>query len=225
MMIIPSARKFIAICIVSAATTVASQGAYAACYAPDQQLPSNTVSDFLGNPASLLSNPANAQGGNGLISMVRDLVASNPSALGAIIGLLGQANVAQQQAIGTGLGQAANLCQRPDPNFAADISQALAQSSTDPNTPAKTTYAAAIGKPIGSVANGGAGGGVSGGSVGGSTNPTTPGGVGSSTPFVFTQGGAFSTGTNYFGGTATGISGSTTTNTTTTTTVSSSVSK
>jgi hypothetical protein len=210
MKILISARKFVAVSVISAAATVASHGAYAACYAPDQQLPATAVSDFLGSPASLLSNPANAQGGNGLISMVRDLVASNPSALGAIIGLLAQASPAQQQAIGTGLGQAANLCQRPDPNFAGDISQQLATAFPDPTAPVNVAYSAATGKPIGSVANGGAGGGaggVSGGSVGGSTNPVTNSPTGSSTSPTFTQGGAFTTGTNYFGGTVSGASG------------------
>lgn len=221
-----SARKFLAVSVISAAATFAGQSAYATCYAPDQALPAQAVSDFMNNPKAILA--ANTDGGNGLISLVRDLVASNPAALPLVIGLVAGANPAQQKAIGTGLGQAANLCGRPDANFAADISTQLASAFPDPNSPVDVAYAAATGKPIGAVAGGGGGGGVSGGSVGGSTNPITNSPGNNSTPFTFTQGGAFTTGTNYFGGNVTGISGtngSSSTTTTITTTAASSVSK
>lgn len=222
-----SARKFLAVSAISAAAAIASQSAYASCYAPDQSLPAQVVSDFMSNPKGILA--ANADGGNGLISMVRDLVASSPAALPVIIGLVAGANPAQQKAIGTGLGQAANLCGRPDANFAADISTQLASAFPDPNSAVDVAYAAATGKPIGAVASGGGGGGVSGGSVGGLTSGVTGGTFGSSTPFTFTQGGAFTTGANYFGGTVNAVSGvtsnTTTTTTTATTTASSSVSK
>ncbi len=211
-----SVRKFLAVSVVCAAATIASHGAYATCYAPDQALPAQVVSDFLNNPSAILA--ANTDGGNGLISLVRDLVASNPAALPVVIGLVAGANPAQQKAIGTGLGQAANLFGCPDANFAADISTQLASAFPDPNSPVDVAYAAATGKPIGAVAGGGGGGGgVSGCSVGGSTNPITNPTGGNSTPFTFTQGGAFTTGTNYFGGSVTGISSNNT--------VSSSVSK
>jgi hypothetical protein len=85
-----------------------------------------------------------------MIALVRDLVASNPATLPLIIGLLANANPAQQTAIGTGLGQAAGLCIRPDPAFAADIQSQLAGSTSDN---AKNAYAAVTGnQPIRSVA-------------------------------------------------------------------------
>jgi hypothetical protein len=216
------ARIFGLLCFVTIAATAASQGAYAACYASDQQMSPQAVSDFLNNPTSLLSKPENAQGGGSLIDAVRDLVASNPSTLPAVIGVLKSANDGQQKAIGTGLGLAANLCTRPDPNFAADISEQLAQSESDP---AKTSYAAIIGKPTGSVAGGGAGGGVSSGGVGGPTTPVTGFSVSSSPLQAFTSGGAFTTGTNYFTSSAGGASVAPGTPSTNTTTASSSVSK
>ena len=57
--------------------------ASAACYAPDQQLPAQAVTDFLGGSSQLLQEPKNAQGGAEMISYVRDLVASNPATLPA----------------------------------------------------------------------------------------------------------------------------------------------
>jgi hypothetical protein len=158
-----------------------------------------------------------------LIDAVRDLVASNPSALPAVIGLLKSANDAQQKAIGTGLGLAANLCGRPDPTFAADISDQLGKSGSDL---AKTNYAAIVGKATGSVAGGGAGGAVSAGGVGGSTTPVAGFSGGSSTAQPFTSGGAFNTGVNFFGSSVGGASvAPTTTSSTTSTTASNSVSK
>jgi hypothetical protein len=217
-------RTLRSLCILAIAATAVSESASAACYAPDQQMSPQAVSDFMSNAAGLLGKPENAKGGSSMIDAIRDLVASNPATLPLVIGLLKSANEDQQKAIGTGLGLAANLCARPDPNFAADISQQLAQSTG--NDAAKTTYAAIIGKATGSVAGGGAGG-VSGGSVGGSTTPITNAFGSSSTPTAFTSGGAFTTGTNFFtgGGAAGAGSVSFTTSTTTTNTASNSVSK
>lgn len=142
---------------------------YAACYPADQQLPAQQVSDFLANPGALLAQ--NAQGGAGLISTIRDLAASNPSTLPAIILLLNNANETQQSAIGTGLGQAAQLCLRPDPVFAADIQTQLAGTVSEP---AKVAYAAITGnRPIAGVALGGLGGGP--GGAAGQVNPLTQG--------------------------------------------------
>jgi hypothetical protein len=195
--------------------------ASAACYTPAQQLPAQTVNDFLGNAGQLLQDPKNAGGGADMIALVRDLVASNPGTLPAIIALLANANPAQQTAIGTGLGQAANLCITSDPTFAADIQSQLALSNSDS---AKTAYAAATGKPIRSVAGGG---GVSGGSSGGSTGGSvgSPGsGTGSFTQF--SSNGTVNTPTSFFQAGTTGAGGasSSTTNTTTITSAATSVS-
>jgi hypothetical protein len=169
--------------------------ATAACYAPDQQLPAQVVTDFMGSTSQLLQDPKNAQGGAEMISMVRDLVASNPATLPLIIALIGNANPAQQTAIGTALGQAATLCLRPDPAFASDIQAQLAGSTSDN---AKNAYAAVTGnQPIRSVAGGG---GVSGGSSGGSTGFVV-GSTGTGTGFTqFGSNGTSNSSTNFFTG-------------------------
>jgi hypothetical protein len=143
--------------------------ASAACYSDSQKLPAQAISDFTGAPGKLLADAKNADGGADLIASVRDLVASDPAVLPAIIGLLGSANPSQRVGIGTGLGQAANTCSSDPANldnmkFAADIQTQLALSNADD---AKTSFAAVTGNaPIRAVA---AGGGVSGGSSGGFT--------------------------------------------------------
>ncbi|RTM05645.1 MAG: hypothetical protein EKK33_33785 [Bradyrhizobiaceae bacterium] len=169
--------------------------AMAACYAPDQQLPAQTVSDFLGSPAAVLQDAKNAEGGQDMITLVRDLVASNPTTLPVVIGLLDKANPAQQGAIGSALGQAANLCLKPDQAFAGDIVGQLAASSSDS---AKNAYAAVTGTyPLRSVAGGG---GVSGGASGGTTGSlTTPVG-GSSTFAAFSSNSVAGSPGNYFTG-------------------------
>jgi hypothetical protein len=190
-----SVRMLRPICFVAIVVTAASEGAYAACYAPDQQMSPQAVSDFMSNAAALLSKPENAQGGASLIDAIRDLVASNPATLPLVIGLLASANDGQQKAIGTGLGLAANLCARPDPNFATDISEQLAKTGSDA---AKTSYAAIIGKPTGAVAGGGGGGGSSGGAAGGSTNPIGVSSLPSASPVASPVTPVFTTSTSYF---------------------------
>lgn len=213
-----SGRTFLA---AVAATVLISQGAMAACLSPDKQLSPQAISDFLNNPAAMLSDPANANPNpksatDSFTKTIETLVASDPRALPAVIELLKTASVAQQGAIGTGLGSAANDCNVPDPKFAADIAEALAKATS---TPAQTNFALATGKPIGSVAAGGAGGGVSSGGVGGSTNPATVGSnSGTATPF--SSSGTPTNGTSYFSGGVSGISAASST-----TTASSSVSR
>jgi hypothetical protein len=120
----------------------------AACYAPDPQLPAQTICDFLNDPGQRLRD--NSDGGEGMANLVRDLLASNPATLASILALLNSANSPQQTAIGTGLGGAANLCLSPDPAFAADPQAQLAGMDT------KIAYAAVTGNnPIRSVAGGG----------------------------------------------------------------------
>ncbi|MGY0575845.1 hypothetical protein ACTGJ9_036400 [Bradyrhizobium sp. RDM12] len=172
-----------------------SAQALAACYGPDQQLPATTVDEFLGNSRQLLQDPKNAEGGPSLIRQVRDLVASNPATLPIVIALLSTANSAQQGAIGTGLGQAAGLCIRPDPAFAIDIQTQLAAT---PSEDAKNAYAAATGSPIRSVAGGG---GVSGGASGGSTGGSLQSGASFGTGIaLFSSNSTLNSSTNYFTG-------------------------
>jgi hypothetical protein len=175
------------------AATALIHGASAACLAPDKQMSPQAVSDFLNNPATLLSGSDDANF-DGLSVSIQNLVASNPAALPLVVGLLKNASVSQQKAIGAGLGNAANLCNVPDPKFATEIADALAKATSDP---AQIQFALITGKATGSVAGGG-GGGVSSGGVGGSTNPVTTGSSGTPTGTPFTSSGTPTIGNQYF---------------------------
>ena len=95
----------------------------AALYPPPAQLPSSAIHEFLDNPSTLLTQYP--EGGGGLVAVVRDLAASDPSTLNAIIGLLATANPNQTTAIGTGLGQTALLAVKTDQAYANAIQAAL----------------------------------------------------------------------------------------------------
>ena len=88
--------------------TVLEGKAQVACYGQQEQLPAQTVADFIANPPQLLQRFPN--GGPEIISKVRDLVASNPASLQLILDLVKIANPTQIDAIGTGLGQGALAC-------------------------------------------------------------------------------------------------------------------
>jgi hypothetical protein len=138
-------------------------GAMAAQLSPQQ------VSQFMANPSAILK--ANPNGGRKLAAEIRDLLLSDPATLNTIMSLLRDANDAQQAAIGSGAGQAAQASVRLNPAFAAAIQKALADSGSQT---AIASYAAATGNvEIGSSgdAGGGSGGPVNGG-------PPTGGGGG-----------------------------------------------
>ncbi len=182
------------------------------------------AASFLGNPSSLFNGPNGARSSDEIIGNVRDFVAANPQALPAVIALLKGASVDQQQAIGTGLGNASDTCKLTDLNFALEIQTQLANSDS---SEAQTKFAAVTGNPIRTVAAGGPGGGVgvSGGGVGGQTNPFAS--PGSNTNFqTFTSNSVSNTPGSYFsasvGGAGAAGSSSTTTNTTIVCTVSTS---
>jgi hypothetical protein len=205
-MILPARSGVSALIVTLALWFGTSDLAIAARCTADQQLPAQTVNSFLANANQLLQDANNAGGGADMIALIRDLVASNPATLPLIIGLLANANPAQQTAIGTGLGEAAGLCIRPDPAFAADIQTQLAGSTSDA---AKNDYAAVTGnQPIRSVAGGG---GVSGGASGGSTGGSLTSSGGSTAFSQFSSNSTLNTATNFFtGGVSGGGPGSTT---------------
>ncbi|WP_140981691.1 hypothetical protein [Bradyrhizobium guangdongense] len=135
-------------------------GANAACYSETQALPQADVDAFVANPAQLLQQ--NSDGGPTMISRVRDLAASNPSTLQAILGLISTANSNQRVAIGTGLGQAAQVCVRTDGTYASEIQRSVGQTGA-PDVIA--AIASVLGDaPIGAL--GGGGGGLSAGAGG-----------------------------------------------------------
>jgi hypothetical protein len=100
--------------------------AVAAVYSPQQALPAPAIQDFLGDPGALLKQYPD--GGAAMIARVRDLAASDPSTLNAIVGLLATANDAQSTAIGTGLGQVALMAVKTDQAYANQIQEALASA-------------------------------------------------------------------------------------------------
>ena len=134
--------------------------AQAACYSSRQQLPTQTLAQFMADPGQLQSRYPT--GGARMISMVRDLVASNPAMLPRVLDLSASSNADQINAIGTGLGQAALFCSRGDPAFANEIQQMVAAVNVQPlaltfaavagNSPAPAAVPAARGAPSGANA-------------------------------------------------------------------------
>ncbi len=102
----------------------ASTSAFAECYAEKSRLPRLQVQAFQTDPAALLSQFPT--GGLGLVSAIRDLVASDNATLDAVINLIATANVQQRAAIGSGLGLAMVLCIGPDQAYAGRIQSAVA---------------------------------------------------------------------------------------------------
>jgi len=141
--------------------------ASAAVYSAHQALPSQTVQQFLSDPASLLSQFPN--GGPVMITKVRDLTASDPATLSALIGLLKSANPDQASAIGTALGQVALMAVNTDQAFATEIQTQIAQAG---NTSALVAFSAVVGGDIKLTA---AGPGVGIGGGGESQTQTTSG--------------------------------------------------
>jgi hypothetical protein len=174
--------------IIGAGLLMLTATANAACFNPRQQLPANVISTFLANPNQLLERFGS--GGSAMISEVRDLAASDPATLAAIMGLAGTANNEQLKAIGAGLAQAARVCGRTDQAYAAQIQQAVAGSN---NSELVLAYTSGTGDvPIGGVGGGGGGGGGIGGPIGavgsiGGTSGTAQTFGGSSTVNSFTN--------------------------------------
>ncbi len=132
-------------------TTAAS----AAIYPPQRQLPATVISDFKASPNSLLQQyPI---GGPQLISRVRDLGASDPTTLNALIALLTAPATTkeQQRAIVVGLAQVARMAAQSDAAFANEIQTAIANTG---NADVIAAYQREIGD-VGIAATGGGGGG------------------------------------------------------------------
>jgi hypothetical protein len=122
---------------------------------PQQALPSSTIQQFLNNPSGLLTQFPN--GGPDMIKEVRDLAASDPKTLNALIALLANANPDQAGAIGTGLGQAAELAVPVDPAYADQIQTAVIVANSNF---AVVAFSAVVGGDIKlAAATGGGGGG------------------------------------------------------------------
>lgn len=144
-------------------------GATAAQAAVTQQ----QASQFKANPQSALPQLANGARPTAaqlaaLTALVRDLMATDPSTLNSIIGLLTGADEAEQRAIGRGLAQAALAVVGTNRDLADQIQQAIAASNV---LAAINAYAEATGNVLTASSGGGGGG-------GGPTGQGSPGGGG-----------------------------------------------
>jgi hypothetical protein len=156
--------------LITAGYVLAQLGGSLAVAALTQQ----QVTQFLNNPSAILT--ANPQGGGKLISAIRDLMLADPTALQTVIGLLANANAAQQQAIGMGLGQAAKVLTSTNPAAAAEIQKAVAASGIRLTVEAYQTEVGS--EPIGAAGGGGGEAGGAGNAGLSLSNATTGGGGG-----------------------------------------------
>ena len=147
-------------------TLSVGEAAQTGCYAPGQQLPAQVVSRFTNDPGRLLTQFPD--GGPQMISLIRDLVASDPGTLPLITELNTKANADQVQAIGTGLGQAALVCTRTAPAFAEEIQKVTIVANNKPMTQA---FGAVMGDQFLGLAGPAVGGGGA-----GATSTIGPGG-------------------------------------------------
>jgi hypothetical protein len=159
-------RALFAASVLGLAMAFASQ-ASAAVYSERQALSPQTVQQFISDPTSLLSQFPN--GGPMMITKVRDLAASDPATLSALMGLLKTANPDQSTAIGTALGQVALMAINTDQAFATEIQTQIAQAG---NASALVAFSAVVGGDIKLTA---AGPGVGIGGGGESQTQTTSG--------------------------------------------------
>jgi hypothetical protein len=96
---------------------------------PDPAVTSERAIQFLGNPAALLDQFKDGQGG--LASQVRDLLTNRPESLEGMISLAKASSDDQGRAIGAGMGTAAAVCVLTQPQFAQQI-QAVALKTEMP---------------------------------------------------------------------------------------------
>jgi hypothetical protein len=155
--------------------------AMAAVYPPQQALPTQTIKQFLANPAALLTQYPN--GGPDMIKAVQDLAGSDPATLNALVGLLAKANTEQAQAIGTALGNIAKAAVNTDQGFATQIQVAIALANNDT---ALVAFNTVIGGDTQLTAVTGGVGGGGGGGGGPTGTPNFIGGGGSSNPLNLT---------------------------------------
>lgn len=152
--------------------------ASAAVYSARQVLSADAIQQFQANPAELLSQFPT--GGPLLITKVRDLAASDPATLAALVGLLKNANSEQASAIGTALGQVALMAVNTDQAFATEIQTKIAQSG---NTSALVAFAAVVGGDIKLAAASGPGTGIGGGGESQTSSTSGLGGFFAGNPF------------------------------------------
>ncbi|WP_061846887.1 hypothetical protein [Bradyrhizobium sp. DOA1] len=154
--------------------------ANAAIYPPSRQLAAQTISDFKASPASLLQQFA--AGGAPMISRVRDLGASDPSTVPALIALLKDPTTTKDQmrAIVAGLAQLARMAAQQDQAFASEIQAAIAGTG---NPDVIAAYQAATGDVQIAATGGGGGGGTGAGGPTSNSGFVSGGLSGTASPF------------------------------------------
>jgi hypothetical protein len=194
MSVIRFALRMVFVAVFAMTITAAAN---AAIYPPNRQLAAQTISDFKASPTSLLQRFQS--GGAQMISQVRDLGASDPATVPALVALLKDPATTKDQmrAIVAGLAQLARMAAQQDQAFATEIQTAIASTG---NSDVIAAYQAATGD-VAIAATGGAGGGGTGGggstgttgfAFGGSNRGSSGGGGGGG-------GGSGNTPTNFFG--------------------------
>ncbi len=186
--------------LVRVAACVAAAGFMFANLATAQTTPTSAVNQFLANPAQVMAQYPN--GGAELISLIRDVAVSHPEALATLTSLLSAGNVAQQGAVGSGLGQAYNIVLNTNQAYAAQIAAAVGASGSDS---AKIAFSGSTGNvstaAVGGGGGAGGGGGGSGGPAGGSGFSGPPsGGSNSGSGGTTGQGSTQNSGNTFTGG-------------------------
>jgi hypothetical protein len=159
--------------MLAAPVTIKAQAAGSGSYVPSfAKLPDSAIAQFKSNPQGLLTVYASA--GLPLSTEVRSLVLTDSSLVATLLTVAKGANDAQRAAMGAGLAEAARILVATNPQLAAEIQLAVAQSDLGP----LITAFIAGSNATQNVSTDGAGGGAGGGEGGGSGGPT--GGVGNS---------------------------------------------
>ena len=141
------------------------------------RLPNSEIETFKANPRTLLTDYPSA--GLPLSTRARNLYLSDPGLLATLVDLAKDATDLQRAAIGAGLAEAARMLAAADPQKAAQIQAAIAQSGVNMLIAAFIAgaggvRAAAIGGAAGAAGGAGSGGQIGGvASFSGSTAPRT----------------------------------------------------
>ncbi|MFK4727671.1 hypothetical protein ABIE89_008771 [Bradyrhizobium niftali] len=145
------------------APSFAATGNNTACGANTNLVSAESANSFLSNPAALLDQFKQGQGG--LASQIRDFLTSRPETVEGIVSLARASNEDQSRAIGAGLGTAASVCVLSQPDVAQRIQEAVLKTENPPLIESFTgitgdikTEATSGADPTGETSTGGGGG-------------------------------------------------------------------
>jgi hypothetical protein len=175
--------------ILAGAMNVSAQTAAGVGPAPAiVKLPNSVIEQFKADPQGLLE--AYPAGGLALSSRARSLVLTDPSLVSVLINVAKAGNAAQQAGIGAGMAEAARILAATDPQLAAQIQLAIAQSGaqalimafvaasnatqTASTVGVSTNFSASLSPSAGASASGGSSGGPAGGFASSGSSNLTP---------------------------------------------------